>query len=80
MKAARATQEAEDDPLPDCTLHTACSVCVGAADALVVDDRFINQHLSMAGETGAVPVLCSLDVLDLYADRGRPDRRRAPRT
>jgi hypothetical protein len=38
---------------------------VVAADAIVVDDRFINQHTTMTNESRTTPVLCSIDVLNL---------------
>lgn len=70
VTAARATQETDDDPLP--RMHPTYGVLglVTAADALVVDDRFINQHPTMTSEARTVPVLCSLDVLDLLHASG----------
>ena len=43
---------------------------VADADVGVVDDRFINQHSSISLETGSRPLLTTVDVLDILAERG----------
>jgi hypothetical protein len=69
-KAARATMGAEEDQL--FRLHPTYGALglVAEADAIVVDDRFINQHSTMTNETRTSPLLCSLDVLNLLHAAG----------
>ena len=43
---------------------------VADADVGVVDDRFINQHVSMSTETASRPLLTTVDVLDILVERG----------
>jgi hypothetical protein len=70
VSAAPTTQESDDDLLPRSHPTFGVLGLVGVADALVVDDRFINQHPNMTNESGTVPVLSSLDVLDLLRGAG----------
>ena len=43
---------------------------VADAEVGVVDDRFINQHGAISLETGSRPLLTTVDVLDVLAERG----------
>ena len=43
---------------------------IGETHVGVVDDRFINQHASMALETISRPLLTTVDLLDVLKDRG----------
>ena len=43
---------------------------VADADVGVVDDRSINQHASIALESGGRPLLTTMDLLDLLVERG----------
>jgi TPR-GreAB-C-PIN type conflict system protein len=70
VTVARVTQATEDDQLFRSHPTYGTLGLVGAADALVVDDRFVNQHLTMTNETHSCPLLCSLDVLDLLRAAG----------
>ena len=65
VRAARSTTAAEDDQL--FRLHPTYGTLglVDAADAIVVDDRFINQHPTVTAKGRTNPILSSLDVLNL---------------
>jgi hypothetical protein len=65
IRAARATQLADDDQLFRLHPSYAALGLVAEADAIVVDDRFVNQHTAMTQGATSCPLLCSLDVLDL---------------
>ena len=70
VKAARTVKGAEDERLFRLHPTYAALGLVAAADAIVVDDRYINQHPTMTSDGQTKPVLCSLDVLNLlYAAR-----------
>ena len=43
---------------------------IGEADVAVVDDRFINQHISMDSGTAIRPLITTLDVLRVLKDKG----------
>ena len=43
---------------------------IDEADVAVVDDRFINQHLSMKSETTSRPLVTTLDLLDVLEAQG----------
>ncbi|HXJ01397.1 MAG TPA: hypothetical protein VNH44_09240 [Micropepsaceae bacterium] len=67
-RAVRTLKAEEDDKL--FKLHPTYGVLglAESADAIVVDDRFINHHPHMTFEKHTTPILCSLDILDqLYA-------------
>lgn len=68
--AVRSMNASEEDVPFE--LHPTYGVLglVGAADAIVVDDRFINQHSTMTHEGKTAPLLCSLDVLDFLRAAG----------
>jgi hypothetical protein len=65
IRTARATQVAEDDELFRLHPTYAALNLVKEADALVIDDRFVNQHAGMTHGGETRPLLSSLDVLDL---------------
>jgi hypothetical protein len=65
IRAARTNQQTDDDQLFRLHPTYAALGLVAQVDAIVVDDRFVNQYTTMTQATGSSPLLCSLDVLDL---------------
>jgi len=43
---------------------------IGEADVGIVDDRFVNQHASIASRKTAKPLLTTIDVIDFLAEQG----------
>jgi hypothetical protein len=70
VRALRTVNAAEDDQLFRSHPTYGALGLVAAADAIVVDDRFINQHPTMTIEKRTSPVLTSLDVLDFLCVSG----------
>ncbi len=62
----------EDGRLDDIALHPTYSLLETAkrADAIIVDDRYYNQHAYLDVEGRQVQVITSLDVLDYLFSRG----------
>lgn len=70
VRAVRTMKMDDDENL--FKLHPTYGVLSLAeqAEAIVVDDRFINRHFTMTGESRTTPLLSSLDVLDLLRAAG----------
>jgi pimeloyl-ACP methyl ester carboxylesterase len=51
--------------------HPSMAILLDAerVDAVVVDDRFMNQHQRVATKTKEVPVLSTVDIIDILRDR-----------
>jgi len=54
----------------------------GVCDAVIIDDRFVNQHASIGEATGKAAILSTLDVIDGLVSAGAitPDQRMEYRT
>jgi hypothetical protein len=75
VKTGRAKFDQENDFLRQHPTYSVLEL-VPFVDGLVVDDRYINQHLTMSHESATKPVLTSLDVLNLMHAAGtfsKPD-------
>ncbi len=71
VKAARIEVGTEDEK--PFKLHPTYGVLTLAdkADAIVIDDRYLNQHPSMTMNDRAAPLLCSLDILNQLNASGK---------
>lgn len=70
IRAVR-TENVDEESAALFKLHPTYSVLNLAtkADALVVDDRYINQHPTVNLNNGATPLLCTLDLLEEFKYR-----------
>ena len=72
LRLGKAIRGEDSDGLERVSSHPTVDLLrlVADADVGVVDDRFINQHSSISLETGSRPLLTTVDVLDILAERG----------
>jgi hypothetical protein len=61
--------QVKDGPI---TKHPTLGVVALAAhcDAIITDDRFLNQHVNIDDGDGPTPILTTLDLIDQFASDG----------
>ena len=62
----------EDQPIsrhPSRGIFTLAEHC----EAIIIDDRFLNQHITLNNEASQVPIISTLDVLDILVSKGSID-------
>jgi hypothetical protein len=75
VSTLRRGSESDDEDDAAFRHHPSTTILYAAplVDAIVVDDRSINQHLSVTAESIQKPLLTSLDVLDILHRKGKID-------
>jgi hypothetical protein len=78
IRLGKALRVPEDEGSRAFLAHPSVAMLqlVDDADACVSDDRFVNQHATVTSGSGGVPLLTTLDVLDLLQRQGAISARR----
>ena len=72
VRLGAAIRVDDEDSSEEITSHPTIAMLklIDEADAVVVDDRFINQHASMESATTSRPLITTLDLLNVLKDQG----------
>ncbi len=72
IRLGKAVRDEDSDGAEHVSSHPTVDMLglIADADVGVVDDRFINQHVSMSTETDSRPLLTTVEMLDILLERG----------